>query len=384
MTKSAVAHSSHRNTEEAANEVSQHINAEFQGEPAHALIVFASSRHDHWKLLQKIQENCKPKLMIGSSSAGEFTSHAYNEGAISVIALSSTVMRFSASVGRGLRADRVAAAQDMVRHFQGMASHEFPHRAALVLTDALAGHADDFVEQLTVSTAGTYQLFGGGAGDDANFTRTHVFFGTEVIPDAAVALEILSHKPIGVGVRHSWIPATPAMRVTEAEGMRLISINNMVAAEVFEEYAENTGQIFNRADPIPFFLHNVIGMITPGGHKLRVPLGVNADGSIQCAADILAGASIHIMSPKGGSTAAATASALEGMKGNPPGVALFFDCVATRLRLGGDFGFELDLLRQKLGETKFAGCNTYGQIARAEGQFSGFHNCTAVVAILPE
>jgi len=31
----------------------------------------------------------------------------------------------------------------------------------------------------------------------------------------------------------------------------------------------------------------------------------------------------------------------------------------------------------------FVGCNTYGQIARAEGQFGGFHNCTAVVCVLP-
>jgi hypothetical protein len=29
------------------------------------------------------------------------------------------------------------------------------------------------------------------------------------------------------------------------------------------------------------------------------------------------------------------------------------------------------------------GCNTHGQIARAEGQFEGFHNCTAVVCLLP-
>ena len=27
---------------------------------------------------------------------------------------------------------------------------------------------------------------------------------------------------------------------------------------------------------------------------------------------------------------------------------------------------------------------SYGQIARADGQFSGFHNCTAVVCVLPE
>jgi hypothetical protein len=62
---------------------------------------------------------------------------------------------------------------------------------------------------------------------------------------------------------------------------------------------------------------------------------------------------------------------------------LFFDCVATRLRMGTDFGFELQSVANLLGDAQLVGCNTYGQIARAEGQFGGFHNCTAVVMVLP-
>jgi hypothetical protein len=32
----------------------------------------------------------------------------------------------------------------------------------------------------------------------------------------------------------------------------------------------------------------------------------------------------------------------------------------------------------------FVGCNTCAQIARADGQFGGFHNCTAVVCVMPD
>ena len=219
--------------------------------------------------------------------------------------------------------------------------------------------------------------------DDANFTRTHVYFATEAVPDAAVALEILSNKPIGIGVRHGWQPGSERMRVTEADGMRLISIDNGPAADVFAEFAAKTRQNFNRTDPIPFFLHNVIGIETPAGYRLRVPLAVNADGSIQCAADVPTGATIHIMTPKEGSALAATETALGQLNGHKPSTALFFDCVATRLRMGRDFGFELEAVKKALNGSGYAGCNTYGQIARSDGQFSGFHNCTAVVAVLP-
>lgn len=384
MTRSTTIHTTTPDSREAGLSIGQQVREEFAGERPDALIVFASSRHDHQVLLTAIQESCDPRAMVGSSSAGEFTAHAYEEGAISAVAIRSDEIMFGATVGRNLRADREGAARQIAEGFQGRENRDYVYHSALVLTDALAGHADDLVEQLTLLTTGSYQLFGGGAGDDANFTQTHVFCGTEVIPDAAVALEILSNKPIGIGVQHGWMPASDPLRVTEAKGMRLMSLNNISAVEVIEEFAESSGQKFDPADPIPFFLHNVFGIATPAGFKLRVPLAVHPDGSIQCAADLPVGATLHIMTPRDMSAMRATHHALQQIEGHRPGLALFFDCVATRLRLGRDFGFELEAVREALGGAQYVGCNTYGQIARADGQFSGFHNCTAVVAILSE
>jgi hypothetical protein len=177
------------------------------------------------------------------------------------------------------------------------------------------------------------------------------------------------------------------MRVTESVGNRVVSLNAGSAVETFEEHARQTGQLFNHKEPIPFFLHNILGIDTGQGYKLRVPLAVHDDGSVSCAAEIPTGAIVCIMGTDSASAseAAATAAraAMARLNGGAPGVALFFDCVATRLRMGRDFGTELQAVEQVLGTARFAGCNTYGQVARAEGQFSGFHNCTAVVCILP-
>jgi hypothetical protein len=40
------------------------------------------------------------------------------------------------------------------------------------------------------------------------------------------------------------------------------------------------------------------------------------------------------------------------------------------------------MVAESLAGAPFVGCNTYGQIARSDSQFSGFHNCTAVVLAL--
>ncbi|MEO6260767.1 MAG: FIST N-terminal domain-containing protein [Thermoanaerobaculia bacterium] len=388
MTESSVVFTHELDSASAGREVGEKLLANLSGKPPDALILFASSRHDYAALLREVHASCTPAVLVGCSSAGEFTSNEHSEGAVSAIGLRSDSMSFAAGLGKNLRENRLAAADQIASGFRGLNAHQYEHRAALVLTDALAGYTDDFMEQLSLVTLGNYRFFGGGAGDDAQFSRTHVFCGTEAVADAAVALEILSHKPIGVGVSHGWTPASEPLRVTESEGARLISLNAIPAVEVFQDHAAKTGQPFDTANPVPFFLHNVLGIDTGTGFKLRVPLAVNPDGSIGCASDIPRGVIVRIMktSGKSASDAAikAATSAMGQMDGAKPEVALFFDCVATRLRMGGEFGVEMDALQKTLGDIPYVGCNTYGQIARAEGQFSGFHNCTATVALLPD
>lgn len=388
MTDAIVVHSGLGDSALAGAELGQGISAAFGAERPDATILFASPRHDHPALLRALKAASGTRLLVGSSSAGQFTTGVEGETLATALALRSSTMAFSSSIGHGLRDDREQAARALAGQFQGSGAPSFPHRAALLLTDGLAGHADDLVERLMLLTGGAYQFFGGGAGDDANFGRTVVFHDTEVATDAAVALEILSRRPLGIGVAHGWQPASAPLRVTEARSMRVISLNAAPAVEAFEAFAAGTGDHFDRAAPLPYFLHHVLGIETGAGYKLRVPLAVEADGAITCAADIPAGAIVRIMQASSATTlhaaATATQAAITGLAGHQPRVALFFDCVATRLRMGREFEFELAEVEAALGIATFTGCNTYGQIARAEGQFSGFHNCTAVVCVLPD
>jgi hypothetical protein len=387
MTKTAAAYTDRTDSVEAGRDLGEQIRQGLEGDAPDGVILFASSRFDYEKLLEAFSATCEPKVLVGSSSAGEFTAGHRGEGTACALAIRSSTLKLSAGIGRAVTADRTKAAQEMLSNFKGLATNEYRHRSALVMTDALAGHADDLVEQLTLLTSGKYQFAGGGAGDDAKFSRTHVFLGTKTYSDAVVGLEFLSDKPLGIGVGHGWTPASKALRVTEADGMRVKSLNGVPAAEAFEEHATSTSQTFDRANPLPFFLHNILGIDTNNGHRLRVPLVVNEDGSVTCAAEIPTGARVYIMKATADSavTAAsnATAAAVEALQGEKPRAALFFDCVATRLRMGEVFGFELESVARVLEGAQLVGCNTYGQIARAEGQFGGFHNCTAVVMVLP-
>lgn len=358
------------------------------GDAPDAVIVFASSQHEYERLLQALERESGCALLVGSSSAGEFTDGGRGTGWASALALSSKAMAFSVGTGRHVSTEPAVAARDVVKGFTGLSGRPLPYRAALVMTDALAGHADQVVEELTVATGGSYSFFGGGAGDDGHFSQTHIFAGVQALTDAVVALEIQSMQPVGIGVSHGWIPASPPLRVTEAAGSRLIGLNGAPAVHAFEDHAEATGQTLSRKDPLPFMLHNVLGIESNGQYRLRVPLGIGDDGSVSCAAAVPLGSVVRIMKTTAQSAVQAAEEAarvaLAALGGRRPQAALVFDCVATRLRLGTGFDDELSACAAILKPAVFAGCNTYGQIARAEGQFGGFHNCTAVVCVFAE
>lgn len=388
MTQTSTAVVSEADSARAGAELGRQLRAGLGGEAADAVIVFASARHDYPALLKALVTESGAKALVGSSSAGEFSSSANGQGQTSALAIRSKDIHFSVGLGRNLSTDAPAAAREAARGFNGIAAPALPYRSALVMTDALAGHADAVVEELTVATKGNYRFFGGGAGDDGAFSKTHVFAGTEAVTDAVVALEMLSSRPVGVGVSHGWIEGSEGMRVTEVHGTRLVSLNGMPAADVVADYAEANGHAFDRANPLPYFLHNILGVRDGGHFRLRVPLAVNEDGSILLAAEVPPGALVHIMKTTDQSAVLAaeqaTRAALAALQGATPRAALVFDCVATRLRLGRAFDDELKACADLLRPAAFIGCNTYGQIARAEGQFGGFHNCTAVVCVLPE
>ncbi|MDO9467242.1 MAG: FIST N-terminal domain-containing protein [Thiobacillus sp.] len=352
------------------------------------VIVFASAIYAYDALLKAIDATCHPDLIVGCSSAGEFAGRQSGMQSASILAIHSTDMHFHAAVGTGLATDPRQAAQTCVADLVGMQRVEYPHRTALVLTDALAGYVDELINHINVESGGSYQLFGGGAGDDARFSATHIFYGTSALRDAVVMLEILSRRPIGIGAAHGWAPRGDRMRVTHAEGTRVYGLNALPLNEVFADHARATGQNFDPADPMPFFLNNVVGIEESDGYKLRVPLALHDDGSVSFAAEIPTGAIVCVMEASTGSTcdagSVAAHAAKSGLAGAGIAAALVFDCAATRLRLGRAFDDELGAVEQTLGTSNYVGCNTYGQIVRVHGQFSGFHNCTAVVCAFPD
>jgi hypothetical protein len=372
---------------EAGRDLADLVQAH-NGTAPDAVILFASPSFEPELLLREFVAGARPKQLVGCTSAGEFTQAVQGTGLACCVAMWSSELTFQASVGHGICSDHMEAARQLADQLTAQVAPPDYFRTGILFVDALAGHTEPFLDQLTVATAGAYQFVGGGAGDDGQFLKTSVFMGSEVFEDAAVVLGIVSRAPLAVGVGHGWSPRSDRMRVTESAGNVLYSLNGVPAQEATQAYAAATNQELSLEQPLPFFLHNILGMETPAGYKLRVPLGVQEDGSLLMAANVPVGSVVSFMSTSAKSAAAAARNAAASGMGQladaEPRFALFFDCVATRLGMGEvEFGNELKALSEAMHGVPFMGFNTHGQVARASGQFSGFHNCTAVVCMFP-
>jgi hypothetical protein len=388
MVRAAAASTQIEDSFEAGRALGADIGRQLDGSTPDAVLLFASPVFDAEMLLQGLHSAIEPEAVIGCSSAGEFTFKGTSASSAVALALMASDISFRAHLVRDINDDVTGAAESLARGFDPNVEPERPHRAALLLMDTLAGYGEEFLDAFTAATEGEYQVFGGGAADDAAFTRTLVYCGREAVAGAAAVLEIRSTRKIGIGVSHGWTPASPPMTATASSGLRLVELDGRAAADEIERFAREHGLPFDRAEPLPFFLHHVLGITSDGGYKLRVPLAIDEAGAVLCAAEIPEQATVRIMQTRSRSAAEAAQAAARrawlGLEGSEPGVAIFFDCAATRLRLGAEFGESVREIENVVGRSPLVGCNTYGQFARLPGQFSGFHNCTAVVCVLPQ
>ncbi|MEZ0230076.1 MAG: FIST signal transduction protein [Planctomycetota bacterium] len=353
-------------------------------------IVFATSKTDLNGLASGVSSVLGAAPVIGCSSAGEFVTDRVSNGGAALALIASDEMGLSVGMGEGLRANTPRAVQQLcadLKKNRKAAPAGASQKTIFLLSDGMAGNGEALVDALAMEAGAGVTIAGGAAGDDAMFKETFVFLNGRVTRDAVVAAELTTKKKIGVGVFHGWCAASGPGTVTKAEGGKLIAIDGKPAIDFYAAYARKKGVELTKENRNAFvFTHELGIMMMNNELKVRAPLNVNDDGSINCATEVPEGKQVRIVEGDHDQIIAAAKTAAEnamqGLGGLPPAGAIVFDCVARKLVLDSRFHAEVDAFRDVV-KAPIMGFNTYGEIARVRGQLSGFHNTTAVVAVLP-
>ena len=372
----------------AAEALAHALTEGLDGVSPSLVLFFASTKQPVAEVAPILVARFPDAVVLGCSTAGEFTESTEGGASLAGFALAGDFRvfgGFATGVERDPEAAVAAALADLPSSVEG-----FPHRTAVLLVDALAGHGEE-VSLLVASQLGVHDvLAGGGAGDDLAMRATQVSLGSRSASDALAVAYLFSTQRPGVGVAHGYEPITGPMVVTRAAGNRVFEIDDRPAWKVWSEKTREQAAAvgLEPSNDGRYLFRFPAALKLRKGHKLRAVLSVDeVDGSLGFATEVPTGTVVCIAEgdplAQLGSARRAAQIARRKLDGRPVAGALVFDCVVRKLTLGNDFGAAIRMISHELGDVPLAGFDSYGEIALEEGDVSGFHNATSVVLAFP-
>jgi methyl-accepting chemotaxis protein len=359
-------------------------------------ITFVSSKYNYQDVLRGIRSVVKEAQLMGCSSAGEFTDEEVGKDSVVLALMTSSNHRFFAGLGRGIKNDPVAAVKQAVSGFPTSVDG-FPHRSAILLIDGLCGVGDDVCSAASSVLGPQVRFVGGAAGDDLKLKETCVFLNNERVKDAITVGLLASKSPVAVGVKHGHCVLSEPLKLTKTKDSTVIEVEGKPAFSVWKEKTRskakekgiNVDALRSPSEIGNFLLQYEAGLLTGPEYRLRAPLSVNADQSINFVCRMEEGSTIRIMeSPNQyyqiASAKQAAEFAMQSARGGKIAGAIVFDCVCRSAILDQNYFKGVDGIKSIIGKVPLIGFATYGEIAMDASQLSGFHNTTTVVLLIPE
>jgi methyl-accepting chemotaxis protein len=364
-------------------------------------IVYSSSEYDLREVVDVVREATNNAPLIGASSSGEFTEERVESGSVAVGLLSSDDIKIFTALAEGVKEDPEAAIKKVVAKLHDNVEG-YPYLTAILLIDGLLGIGEEITLLTSYLFGKEIKIVGGMAGDDFKMEKTFVFSDDKVCTNALSVCLLASKMPLFTGIKHGHIPLSRALKVTRAKGNVLYEINNKPAWEIWKK--ETAGAAKKRgiyveklktpAKIAQFFTNYVLGLETEkeGEYKIRWPSGINEDYSLNFTCSIAEGAVFRIMDGSNlenqinaAEEAVRTAKQSAENAGYSEFAAiLVFDCVVRQLMLGDRFSEAVDRFKKVLPGVPMLGWETYSEIRMEPRQFSGLHNTTSVVLLLPK
>lgn len=403
-TKIATGISTGRNGSEAARVAARQAIEKIGDRKVDMSIVYSSSAYNYRDVVDAVREATGNAPLMGASSAGEFTEKDVLHGSVAVCLLASDDIRFFTAMAEGVGDDPEGAVRRLAEKMPETVEDR-PHRCIIMIADGLAGVGEEIVLSAINIMGGDTPIVGGMAGDDMKFEKTHLFLDGDVVTDGICICLLASTMPLFTAVKHGHRPLTEPLTVTRALGNVVYEINNKPAWGVWKEEViahrvrkagepEPWHELATQSDIGQFLANYEMGLPieTEGEYKVRFPSGVNDDGSLNFSCGIAEGTVFRIMdgSDMGDQIeAAGDAAGMARQAAEDAGYTRFagafvFECAVRRLMLGDEFYRAPDAMAKVLDGIPMIGFETYGEIRLEPGQFSGYHNTTSVILLVPE
>lgn len=392
-TKIVTAMSSEKDELKAVEQVMKEAYDKLGDNKISLTILYTTAHYNYETVLHAVREKTGKAPLIGCTSAANFNEISVNNVGIAVSFISSDTHKFFTSYAENLQADPetclAKAVSELPKSVEG-----YPYLSAILVHDGLVGRGEEAVLSTIIALGPNVSFAGGSAADDLSFKETFIFVDDKVSHNSAGLCLIASKKPVSIGMKHGHQPFSEKMSTSRVEENVLYEIDGKPAWDVWKEEIRDRAKALNLdvdeisdTDASKLLVRYELGLSTGKDYKIRVPLSKNEDGSLNFACTIPTGASFKIMeSPIDAQIESAHTAAVKSMQnfsGKLAG-ALIFDCVCRGLILEDRFYEAVEQIKEVLGPVPILGFETYGEICKEKGQFSGYHNTSTVIMLIPD
>ena len=346
---------------QSAEQAAAEIHAALGGSDSSCIVFFCSADRDLPSTALAMSRAFGDTLVVGCSTAGEITPDGYARGSLTAIALP---RQHFAAVATSI--ENLSSFDLLDGHPLVMEARARLERAAAVpiggnsfaflLIDGLSRREEWIASALSLALD-DIPLFGGSAGDQLRFNRTHVYFDGAFRTDAAVLLLVATHCPFTVFRTDHFVSTDRKMVVTGADPTARV-VTEINGEPAGREYARMVGLDVGRLTPMIFAAYPVVVRVG-GVYYVRSIQKVNRDESLTffCAIDegivLTVAQGMDIVD-----NLAATMAEIREKVG-PPQIIIGCDCILRRLEV-----YRNRLIRpisMLLTANNVVGFNTYGE-----------------------
>lgn len=256
----------------------------------------------------------------------------------------------------------------------------------VVFVDGLSKRIAALIQSMFFCFGLHRNFIGGGAGSLSFKQKPCLITPEGLLENAAVVAKL----PIacGTGVAHGWQAISNGMKVTEAEGNVLKTLDWQPAFQVYRELVElHSGKTFTDSNFFEIAKSYPFGITRLDTEVIvRDPLMRDASDSLICVGEVPAGCFVRLLNGNPETLIAAARHARELAEKTAPNLggsadAFIIDCISRVLFLGNRISEELEATA---GQHRLFGALTLGEIANNGRDYLEFFNKTTVVGIFSE
>lgn len=328
------------------------------------VVLFVSPQADFDTVIAAAARFGAGTRVIGCSTAGEISPEGYTEGEIVAVGFPRELFRARLHLIADLDdipAQQIIDRMIQRRHEMAQEHPDWPAEFNFVLIDGLSTREDALTSDLAMGL-GPVPLFGGSAGDGAEFRETFVLHDGKAHRNAAVLAQFRSRCPVRVFKTDHLVPTETRMVVTRADPKRRI-VQEINAEPAAREYARVLGKDPEGLSTFTFAAHPLVVRIGEQ-HHVRAIQRVADTGDLVFFSAIDEGLVLSLAQPRNMVDHLRGELATLSAKGAPANI-LGCDCILRRMeaeqkQMSGE-------ISRLMSAAHVVGFSTYGE------QFNSMH-----------